>query len=93
MPKDVLKAGEAPQSLILILDNASRLMEVSSSHVKKLTSACQPSAPVSVHLYTNTHTHTLKLIFSKNSKRKAKNGLIVCFYVDDTAITRFIPCN
>ena len=25
--------------------------------------------------------------------RKAKNGLIVCFYVDDMAITRFIPCN
>ena len=68
-------------------------MEVSSIHVTKLTSVCQPSAPVSVHLYTNTHTHTLKLIFSKNSKRKAKNGLIVCFYVDDTAITRFIPCN
>ena len=67
-------------------------MEVSSIHVTKLTSVCQPSAPVSVHLYTNTHTH-IKIFLFKKQIRKAKNGLIVCFYVDDTAITRFIPCN
>jgi hypothetical protein len=57
------------------------------------------------HSHTLTHTqiqrdtHTVpphtdtKINLLKNNKRIAKNGLIICFYEDNTAITGFIPQN
>ena len=60
MPKEVLRAGEAPQSLIVSPDNASRGPD-EQKFPAAMSSSYQLSAkgPVRpLHAPANTHTHT-----------------------------------
>jgi hypothetical protein len=74
--KEVLRAGEAPQSLILSPDNASRGPDewkfpaaMSSSYqLSAKGPPCQASACTCKHTYTHTNTHIHKLLFKKTAK-------------------------
>jgi hypothetical protein len=64
MPKEVLRAGEAQQSLILSPDNVSRGPE-EQEFTAAMSSGTQPpvsppnaSAHTQRHTHTHTHTHT-----------------------------------
>jgi hypothetical protein len=63
MPKEVLRAGEVPQSLILSPDNASRGPD-EQNFPAAISSRSQPplsQLPLSgLHMHLHTHTHTHK---------------------------------